>query len=104
MSQKLVAPVAKVPKVKKRVARPRHYRTSLEKELDKQAAEMGGIMSRAHKRMLLHVIAHDRKADIFARIRAIETDNKMAGHNEPDKVEVGLSATLMEALRGGADE
>jgi len=46
------------------------------------------VLTVARKREILHKIATDDKKDLFARMKAIEIDNKMAGDNAPTKAEL----------------
>ncbi|EIQ00873.1 hypothetical protein OpiT1DRAFT_05430 [Opitutaceae bacterium TAV1] len=62
------------------------------------------VMTKEEKRRLLRRLAYSPRSTPKERIQAIETDNRMAGHNEPDEVNVNASSVLVSLLRseGGA--
>ncbi len=55
-------------------------------------------LTRLRKRQILYDIATDSTLAPNLRIQAISTDNKMMGHDEPEKVEMGVSNGLHELL------
>lgn len=57
------------------------------KEL-RDASAGTAVMSLAEKRELLAKLARDSQAEWPARVRAIQVDNDMAGHNRPQEHEV----------------
>lgn len=58
-----------------------------------------GMMERVEKRKLLARMARNPKLPSRDRMMAIEIDNKMAGHNEPEKVEFFGMGNLLDLIR-----
>lgn len=57
------------------------------------------LLSKDRKRELLRDIAEDAARPPMVRIRAIEIDAKLAGHFEPDRVEMDTGPSLLESTR-----
>jgi hypothetical protein len=56
-------------------------------------------MKRVEKRLILAKIARQPNRKASERIEAIKVDNVMAGHNEPERVEVFGMASLLDLVR-----
>ena len=56
-------------------------------------------LTRDRKREILLSIAEDEAKPLDARLRAIAEDNKMAGHYEPDKMEIENGPNTLENIR-----
>lgn len=67
-------------------------------EKQAEADRLDGL-ERQEKRRLLASIARDPNASPSDRMKAIELDSKMAGHLQPEKVEVFGMADLLEMVR-----
>ena len=65
--------------------------------------EKNNGLTRLDKRRILEDIATDASLTANLRIQAISTDNRMMGHDEPDKVEVGINPIqqILDDIRGG---
>lgn len=65
-------------------------------------------LTRLRKRQILRNIAEDESLPAHQRIQAIATDNKMMGHDEPNKVQVDIGShqlvRLLQMIREGGDE
>lgn len=57
------------------------------------------LLTKDRKRELLRDIAEDNDRPAMVRIRAIEIDAKLAGHFEPERVEVETGPTSFDAIR-----
>jgi hypothetical protein len=77
----------KNPKIKARI-------TELRKPQTKAA-----LLTRDRKREILYRIVTDPTMPIDARLRAIAEDNKMAGHYEPDRVEVEAGPKTLLSIK-----
>lgn len=62
------------------------------------------VLTKEEKRRLLRRIAYSSRATPAERIKAIETDNRMAGHNEPDKMDVKVTEGFWEFADKPAEE
>ena len=60
------------------------------------------LLAKDRKREILREIAEDRNLPTMVRIRAIEIDAKLAGHFEPDRLEVETGPKTLEALEARA--
>ncbi len=71
------------------------YRKELEEE-----SRSAACLSREEKLELLADLARCDELSPVERMKAIEIDNKMQGHNEPEKVEIAhdMSGDLMSAV------
>ena len=67
-------------------------------EKQAEADRLDGL-ERQEKRRLLASIARDPNASPSDRMKAIELDSKMAGHLQPEKVEVFGMADLLSLVR-----
>jgi hypothetical protein len=56
-------------------------------------------LTRDRKRELLRDIAENSQASLEARIRAMAEDSKMAGHYEPDRVEIEAGPSTLATAR-----
>ena len=81
----------------------------VKQEIDRLRAEMENQrgLTRLEKRKILREIAHDKNQPPNIRIQAIATDNKMMGHDEPDRVQVEVGSNqvgdLLRQIRSGED-
>lgn len=62
------------------------------------------LMSKDYKRELLRQIAEDSKAGALVKIRAMEVDAKLAGHFEPDRVEVEAGPKTLLSIKERASQ
>lgn len=62
------------------------------------------LMSKDFKRDLLRQIAEDGKAGFLVKIRALEVDAKLAGHFEPDRVEVETGPKTLLSIKERATQ
>ena len=67
--------------------------TCVQEEIQRLRKDMekNNGLTRLDKRRILEDIATDASLTANLRIQAISTDNRMMGHDEPDKVEVGIN-------------
>lgn len=61
------------------------------------------LSTRDHKRTLAMRIMEDEKVKIQDRLRAMEIDAKLAGHFEPDRIEVEAGPNTLQAIKERAD-
>ena len=92
---KLAMPAFSAPKHKA----PKRTRDQLSDEKESRAT--GKMLTKEQKRELLYRLAHSPRALPSERIKAIEVDNRMAGHNEPEQHEVAISDVLLGIIRNG---
>ena len=62
------------------------------------------LLTRDRKRELLRDMAEDGAASLDARIRAMAEDSKMAGHYEPDRVEIETGPNTLQTIKERADQ
>lgn len=82
---KMTLPVVKAPKPKPAKRTADQKRDAVESRITTK------LLTKEEKRRLLRRIAYSSRATPQEKIKAIETDNRMAGHNEPDKVAVNVT-------------
>ena len=75
------------PKVKARIAELRKTETK------------NYLMTRDEKRQVLADIVRDETVKMSDRLRAVEIDSKMAGHFEPDRVEIETGPKQIDLIR-----
>lgn len=68
---------------------------------ERQRLDDRRLMSREEKRNFLASIVRKGKGKLDP-LKAIEIDNRMAGHNAPEKVEITDIGDLMQAIRSSA--
>ena len=64
----------------------------------REKTETEKTLTRQGKREILARIALDESAPLGARLRAIDLDNKMAGHYEPEKVAYKFTVSLADRI------
>lgn len=57
------------------------------------------VLTKERKRIILAEIAEDPTKPSSARIRAIGEDSRMAGHYEPDRVEVDAGPNVLQTIK-----
>lgn len=56
-------------------------------------------LTKDRKREILRDIAEDTERPTMVRLRAVEIDSRLAGHFEPDRVEMDTGPSLLETTR-----
>ena len=78
---------------------------SVQQEIERLRKDMENKkgLTRLKKRQILEDIATDTSLTANSRIQAIATDNRMMGHDEPDKTELKIDpwADLLSRIRDG---
>ncbi len=70
----------------------------LQAEIDKK-----WLLSREEKRAILGKLVVDDETPLKERIKALEVDNAMAGHNAPSEVKINGVADLLAQIRSEAN-
>ena len=82
-------------------------KVSVSQEIERLRTEMENWrgLTRQEKRKILRKIANDETQPANERIKAIATDNKMMGHDAPDRVQVEVGsnqlADILNEIRSG---
>ena len=80
---------------------------SVQKEIERLRKDMENKkgLTRLKKRQILEDIATDTSLTANLRIQAIATDNRMMGHDEPDKMELKVTPwpDLLKKIRSSED-